>query len=164
MEVECFLSLGSNINKREENLKDSIDFLKGENKLKILKKSSIYETEPWGVEKQPPFLNMVLKTKTKVSPTFLLNICKRCELKLGRKETLKWGSRIIDVDILFYGNQILDKPKLKIPHPLLHKRRFILIPLAEIEPLKTHPLLKKTIIELLEELNDKKWVNKWGEI
>ncbi|MCK5534508.1 2-amino-4-hydroxy-6-hydroxymethyldihydropteridine diphosphokinase [bacterium] len=100
------------------------------------------------------FLNKVIKIKTKLTPKDLLEICRKIEKELGRKKTIKWGPRTIDLDILFYGNKIIREKDLIIPHSRAHKRRFVLVPLAEISPGFVHPLLRKKVKTLLESLQD----------
>lgn len=114
--------------------------------------SSFYETEPWGVKAQPKFINLAIEGETSFSPDKLLFILKDIENKLGRTKALRWGPRIIDLDILFYGNEIIDTEDLLIPHRMLHERDFVLVPLDEISPDKMHPVFKKTIRQLREEL------------
>jgi 2-amino-4-hydroxy-6-hydroxymethyldihydropteridine diphosphokinase len=121
----------------------------------VKKTSSLYETSPWGVTNQPYFLNLVLKGETKLSPEELLKKIKNIEKAMGRKTLEKWGPRIIDIDILFYKEKIINTPLLKIPHPQLHKRAFVLVPLKEIAPRLIHPLLKKTGQQMLDNLSDK---------
>jgi len=121
----------------------------------VKKTSSLYETSPWGVTNQPYFLNLVLKGETKLSPEELLKKIKNIEKAMGRKTLEKWGPRIIDIDILFYKEKIINTPLLKIPHPQLHKRAFVLVPLKEIAPRLVHPLLKKTGQQMLDNLSDK---------
>ena len=108
------------------------------------------ETEPWGVPDQPLFINMAVSVKTVLSPDNLLALCKKIETDLGRTETILWGPRIIDLDILFYDDVITARPDLTIPHPHIKDRDFVLRPLAEIAPDLIHPVLKKSIKELLE--------------
>lgn len=145
-----FLGLGSNLGSREENIKMAIDYLK-EN-IRIEKVSSIIETEPYGFVNQPKFLNCVLKGTTLLSPFELLEFVLEIENKMGRKRLFKWGPRNIDIDILFYDDCVIDTEKLKIPHPELHKRLFVLEPLCEIEKNFVHPVLKKSVYELYIEL------------
>ena len=116
--------------------------------------SSIYKTKPWGKTDQPDFLNQGVELKTGLSPHDLLTRILEIELKLGRDRTEKWGPRIIDIDIIFYGNQIIETPKLSIPHPRTHERAFALTPLFEISPNFVHPVFKKTVAELLALCND----------
>ncbi|BCB97374.1 2-amino-4-hydroxy-6-hydroxymethyldihydropteridine diphosphokinase [Dissulfurispira thermophila] len=120
----------------------------------IKKMSSMYETKPWGLEEQPDFINMVVEAETVLLPEELLSTLKEVEEELGRQKTVKWGPRIIDLDILFYDDDIIDMQHLHIPHLLLHKRDFVLLPMVEIAPDKVHPVLKKNIRQLKEELNN----------
>jgi len=152
--VSVYLSLGSNIGNRFKNIQTAIKLLK-EIGFNVIKSSSIYETSPRGVTDQPDFLNLVLKGKTKLCPEELLKDIKRIEKEIGRKPTKKWGARIIDIDILFYDKKIIKTKKLKIPHPHLHRRNFVLIPLKEIAPRLMHPLIKKTVSQMLNDSSDK---------
>ena len=150
--VNAFIALGSNMGNRKENLTKALQFL-GEN-CTILKTSSIYETEPMYVKDQNWFLNCVCKVNTESSPDSLLGLAKSIEHKMGRKESeVRFGPRIIDIDILFYGDQIISKSGLEIPHPRIHERLFVLVPLAEIESDLVHPVKMKQISELLAELH-----------
>ena len=142
-----FLSLGTNIGDRVANLEKAHSLI--EAKFKISNKSSIYETEPWGGVAQGLFLNQVLQIETSVEPRELLKMIKNMESEMGRTETAKWGPRVIDIDILFYGDLVIDEPELIIPHKFLHERKFALEPLNEIAPDFVHPVLKKKISELL---------------
>lgn len=141
-----YLSLGSNLGDRARNLQNAVTSLAPQVQTQI--KSSIYETEPWGYSDQPSFLNQVIKGDTSLEPFELLAFLKEIEVLLGRQETFRFGPRIIDLDILFYDDLILDTPTLTIPHPRIAERAFVLIPLAEIDPDLSHPGLKKTIREL----------------
>jgi len=157
---ETVLSLGSNIGDRMQFLtlaKAAIQQKAGV----ILMNSNIYETEPWGVENQDFYLNQIISLHTKLSPDSLLSNLQEIEISLGRERAVHFGPRTIDIDILYYDNRIIDSENLKIPHPFIHKRRFILVPLSEILPQMVHPLLKKTNINLLEELKDDNKINKW---
>jgi 2-amino-4-hydroxy-6-hydroxymethyldihydropteridine diphosphokinase len=147
----AYISIGSNLGKTEENCKRAINLLiiKG---LTILKQSSMIETEPWGVEDQPLFINMAVSVETDLPPEKLLNLLKEIETGLGRTETFRWGPRIIDLDILFYDDLVMEEPDLSIPHRYIKDRDFVLRPLAEIAPDLVHPVLKKSIQELLDEL------------
>ncbi len=149
-----FLSLGSNIENRLENLKKAHKVLKKSPKIEITKLSSVYETEPWEVESPSWFLNSVLKAECKLPPLQLLDFLEETEKKLGRKSKSDNSPRTVDIDILFYNDWIFHTPQLVVPHPLLHKRRFVLIPLAEIEPEWEHPQLQKEVKTILEELED----------
>lgn len=149
-----YLLLGSNLGDRELLLEKAIKLI--DQKIgKIFAKSSIYETAAWGKTDQPNFLNLALGVETTLSPLELLNTLLVIEEKLGRMRDVKWGARLIDIDIIFYSNEVVDLgEKLKIPHLEMQNRRFVLKPLAEISPNFIHPILKKTILELLENLND----------
>ena len=146
-----YLLLGSNLGNRKEILDKAIKLLSQKVGVVILQ-SKDYETSPWGVTDQPDFLNLVVSIKTKLKPLQILEITQSIENQLGRIRKEKWGARLIDIDVLFYGNEIIDEPNLKIPHPLLQERDFTLSPLAEIAPDFVHPVLGKTILELREKL------------
>lgn len=128
-----YLLLGTNLGNLKENLVNAVDEL-SKNGIKILKKSKIYKTKPWGKKDQPDFLNMAVEVETSLTPEKLLQTIKDIEKKLKREETEKWGPRIVDIDILFYGNRIVNEPELKIPHPYFFERNFAIIPMADIAP------------------------------
>ena len=153
-----YLSLGSNIGNRTKYLNDALQLI--EEKIgKIEKKSSVYETEPWGKTDQPMFLNMTILVNSTLLPELLLIQILEIEQTLGRIRIEKWSERVIDIDILFFNNDIINQPDLVIPHPFLHQRRFVLEPLNEISPNLIHPVLEKTINELLENFPDKITIN-----
>lgn len=147
-----YIGIGSNLGNREENCLHAIKLLE-KGGIIVKKRSSLYETEPWGVKDQPPFLNMAIEIETALKPKELLKILKDVEKEVGRKESTKWGPRIIDLDILLIDNIVLNKDNLKIPHPFMHERDFVLRPLHEIAPSVKHPLLKMTVRELLQKLD-----------
>ena len=150
---KVFLSLGSNLGDRKKNIISAIKLLKKIKDIKVEKLSKIIETKPWGNEKQPKFKNAVLKIDTKLEPMQLLLIIKGIEKTLGRKlSKIKWGPRIIDIDILLYGKKKIKNRMLEIPHPHMHERLFVLEPFAEISPRTMHPVKKKTIKKLLDEI------------
>ncbi|PRX28901.1 2-amino-4-hydroxy-6-hydroxymethyldihydropteridine diphosphokinase [Orenia metallireducens] len=128
-----YLGLGTNLGDREENLKQAIDLIKDFSKTDLLEVSKVYETEPWGYNKQDSFLNLCLKLKTELSPQELLENCQSVEAKLKRKRLVKWGPRTIDVDILLYGDLDMQTDDLIIPHPRIAERAFVLIPLADLD-------------------------------
>lgn len=142
----AYLCLGSNIGDRSANLHKAVMLLDPKVRVKAL--SSIYQTEPWGYSDQPTFLNQVTRIDTDLEPFELLEFVKEIECSLGRQETFRYGPRLIDLDILFYDDLILDTPQLTIPHPRIKERAFVLIPLAEIAPELLHPVFKKTVLEL----------------
>lgn len=121
----------------------------------IVAKSSLYETAAWGKEDQPDFLNMALCIETSLTPEQLLQATQTIEQHLGRQRDVKWGQRTLDIDILFYGSEIVNLPNLKVPHPYIQDRRFALVPLHEIAPQLVHPGLAKTIAALLQNCPDK---------
>jgi 2-amino-4-hydroxy-6-hydroxymethyldihydropteridine diphosphokinase len=146
-----YIGIGSNLGEKKKNCEDAIHNLSFEGG-NICSCSSFYETSAWGVHNQPSFINLVLKIETELTPYELLHCLKGIEKLLGRKETFRWGPRLIDLDILFYGSHIVKTPNLKIPHCYLHKRLFVLEPMMEIAPDFIHPLIKKSIQELYQEL------------
>lgn len=155
---KVFLGIGSNLGNREFNLREAVDCI-GESVGTILKASSLFETEPWGFETETHFLNMAVEVETKLTPSGVLGAILMIETKLGRiRNGKQYTSRIIDIDILFYDDLIMDEIALKIPHPFIHNRKFVLVPLNEIAPGFIHPVLKKNIGSLLESCEDQGYV------
>ena len=154
-----YLALGSNLDNRLANLKQAVAALSPQMEVKA--KSHLYETPPWGYEDQPKFLNQVIKVKTYLEPEPLLKHIKRLEITLGRKPSFQNGPRLIDIDILFYDDLILDTPSLVLPHPRLHERGFVLLPLMDIDPDLVHPINKKSIREMVL-LSDVRGIEKFG--
>jgi len=151
--INTYLCIGSNMGDRATNLRQAIGLL-DKNVGKVVKKSHVYETQAWGEPNQEPFLNQVIMLNTTLDPRDLLDQISRTERELGRVRKEKWGPRVIDIDILFYGRRVIRDKGLEIPHPELHKRAFVLVPLMEIAPELEHPLLNKQIDELYMECAD----------
>lgn len=143
-----YLLLGSNLGDRMQIMQAARDLIQKEIG-EILSASSIYETAPWGVLDQPAFLNQVVKIQTELEPEEVLRIILEIEHELGRVRYERWGARVIDIDILYFQDLILDSAHLTIPHPRLHERRFTLAPLAEIAPDYVHPVLIRSSLQLL---------------
>ena len=154
-----YLALGSNLDNRLANLKQAVATLSPQMEVKA--KSHVYETPPWGYEDQPKFLNQVIKAKTYLDPEPLVKHIKRLEITLGRKPSFQNGPRLIDIDILFYDDLILDTPSLVLPHPHLHERGFVLLPLMDIDPDLVHPVNKKSIREMVS-LSDVRGIERFG--
>jgi len=157
-----YLGLGSNMGDRRKEMDDALDFL-ADNGVRIVKRSSLYETEPVGYPDQPWFLNAVVAVKTDLTPSDLLALCKEAERLGKRTHTVRFGPRTIDIDILLYKRWIYRDGSLRIPHPRMHERRFVLVPLVEIAPGIDVPGEQKKYADILAGLDEKKKVAKLKE-
>jgi 2-amino-4-hydroxy-6-hydroxymethyldihydropteridine diphosphokinase len=159
----AYLLIGGNLRNRTENLAKARSFV--EDKLgKIIKASSIYETAAWGITEQPEFLNQVLLIQTKLAAEKMMEVILTIENKMGRIRSQKNASRIIDIDILFFNDEIINQSNLSIPHPQIQNRRFVLVPLNEIASGLIHPVIKQSIKNLLSTTNDKLEVKPLGKL
>lgn len=160
--VEVYLALGANLGDRMGNIASAVERLSG--KVTVRKLSSVYETEPFYYKEQPMFLNAVLSGMTKFDPFELLSFLKGIESDMGRQASFRNAPRTIDIDILFYGDRIIETPELIIPHPRIAERAFVLVPLAEIAPGLVHPLSHTKVSDMLAEVEDKAGVRKMGRL
>ncbi|WP_453992496.1 2-amino-4-hydroxy-6-hydroxymethyldihydropteridine diphosphokinase [Bacillus nitroreducens] len=156
----AFISLGTNIGEREYYLRTGIQAIQDLGII-ISDFSSIYETDPVGYVDQDPFLNMVIKVRTNLSPLDLLQVLQKIELDSGRERKIRWGPRTLDLDILLYNNENTETERLIIPHPRMTERAFVLVPLAEIDEDIHIPAVSKPISLLLDELQDREGVRIW---
>jgi len=155
---QLILLLGSNLNNRQALLKQAQDLLAQQ--VLLLKASALYESAPWGLLSQDPFLNQALWIQTQMSAHTLLDFTQQIENQLGRQRTQKWGARTIDIDLIYWGKQVVQEENLQIPHLLIAQRRFVLAPIVELMPDFLHPVLQKTQKELLQSCPDEGWVRK----
>jgi 2-amino-4-hydroxy-6-hydroxymethyldihydropteridine diphosphokinase len=150
--ARVYIGIGSNIGDREANVRRAVSLL-NDRDINLVRLSSLVETEPWGIRNQPAFINAVAEMETSLEPMDLLNTLREIEKLLGRFfEATRWGPRVIDLDILFYGSITINEPELKIPHPLIAERAFVLDPLFEIASDLTHPVTRKTVSQMRDEL------------
>ena len=159
MNTQVFLLLGANLGLVQDNLEQAI-LLISQQVGQVVARSSFYKTSPWGNSQQPDFLNIALVVNTQLTALKVLSISQSIEKQLGRVRHEHWGARTMDIDLLFFGNNLIDLPTLQVPHPLLAQRRFVLIPLAEIAPDFVHPVLQLSIQKLLECCADQEIVEK----
>ena len=149
--MSIFIALGSHLGNKEKNLKDALKLLEKKG-VRVRRVSGFIRTRPYGVTDQPDFLNAVAEIETDKSPAELLQLLLQTEQEMGRKRVRRWGERNIDLDLLLYDDRIIDLPELKVPHPDMQNRDFVLYPLAQIAPDAVHPVLRKTVGELWKEL------------
>lgn len=148
-----YLLLGTNLGDRARNLAYARKLV-GQGRVKVVRESAIYETAAWGLEDQPGFLNQVIEVETALEPEALLELILGIEQEMGRVRIRKWGERLIDIDMLYYHNKVIDLDALKLPHPGIPDRRFTLVPLVELAAEELHPVLHKTQQQLLEDCED----------
>lgn len=151
MTHDIYLALGTNLGNRIHNFRAALSLLSPD--FEWVAVSRVYETPPWGYTDQPAFLNMAVHARTRLEPESLLRTLKQAEVQIGREHTFRWGPRLIDLDILFYDDLVVNTPPLVIPHPRLHERAFVLVPLMDIAPDLIHPVLGKTVRGLLAGVN-----------
>ena len=152
----AYLSLGSNTENKEKLIEQAVGLINLSEDVKLVRTSALYETEPWGVKNQNWFLNLAVEIKTSLSASELLEKMQLIEKTLGRDRTkeIRWGERPIDIDIIFYGQEIVNLPKLTVPHINMHNRAFVLVPLLELIPDFEHPVLNKTVSEIYDSLDE----------
>lgn len=147
-----FLSLGSNMGDREAYINNAVAFLRENERINIINESSLIETAPYGMIEQDKFINSAIEIQTLHTPKELLTFCKNLEKMAGRVKTEHWGPRPLDIDIIFYDDEIIDLPELNVPHVDMENRKFVLEPLCEIAPYLRHPISKKTVKQMLDEV------------
>lgn len=152
----AYLCLGSNTGDKQKLIEQAVGLINLSDDIKLVRTSALYETEPWGVKNQNWFLNLAVEIKTSLSPVELLEKLQLIEKTLGRDRTkeIRWGERPIDIDIIFYGSEIVDLPDLSVPHINMHNRAFVLVPLLELIPDFKHPVFNKTVSEIYDSLED----------
>ncbi len=159
----AYLSLGTNIGERESHLLDALFKMNTHPEIKVVKRSPVYETEPVGFTDQATFLNVVIQVSTALTPDHLLRYCQEVEHLLGRKRTIRWGPRTMDIDILLYDTMVIQEEHLTVPHPRMHERSFVLAPLADLDPELMIPRQQQTVSDLASELPDREGVHKWSK-
>jgi 2-amino-4-hydroxy-6-hydroxymethyldihydropteridine diphosphokinase len=152
--LSVFLGLGSNVGDKEKHLAQACDRINTIERSSIIHVSSVYESEPWGRKDQDAFLNQVIEIKTNLKPGTFFAACQKIEKSMGRASSIRWGPRIIDIDLLIYHHRIIDDKGMQVPHPRLTQRRFVLVPLVEIAPHVIIPGVGKNTLEILQECED----------
>ncbi|MCP3029671.1 2-amino-4-hydroxy-6-hydroxymethyldihydropteridine diphosphokinase [Halobacillus sp. A5] len=148
----AYIALGSNLQEREQFLMEAVELLKTHSEIDFIRSSNIYETAPVGYTDQNDFLNAVIEVETRLNPLSLLDYCQKIEADLGRKRVVKWGPRTIDLDILLYNQENMKDERLTIPHPHMHERAFVMVPLADLNPEAYISALKKRAEEIVRDL------------
>jgi len=156
----AYIGIGSNVGDKAHQCERGISEILKLDRHRLLAQSSLYKTQPIGYSEQDWFINLVIKIETEMDASTLLCSLKEIESRLGRVKTLRWGPRSIDLDILFFNDYKIQTDELTVPHPLIQDRQFVLVPLAEIDPDLTHPVLKKTVQQLLERLKEDQGVER----
>ena len=164
--ARVFLSLGSNLGDRLSNIQQAVSLLSMSKDIKIVKSSSFYETEPWGNKNQNWFVNAAVAIDTALEPHELLKFCQNIEYTLGRirNQKEKWQERALDIDILMYDNKVINTDELVIPHPFMHLRAFVLVPMLEVKQDLVHPILNKTVAEMYDALENPEDVFLYGTV
>jgi len=157
-----FLSLGSNVGRRPDNLRKALRLLQGDPGIRVVRASRLYSTSPVGYTPQRKFINGVLELRTRLSPHALLDRLQAIEAALGKSTPFRNGPRRIDIDLVLYGRSVVRERRLTVPHPRMHRRRFVLEPLAEIAPRALHPVLRCSMARLLAEVGAGERVRPWG--
>jgi len=164
MNVRAYLAMGSNMGERELNLKQAVEALQQTPGIVVKALSAIYETEPVGLVEQDAFLNMALAIETELAPQALLETVLGIERQMGRVRLIRWGPRLIDIDILLYGSEQVTLPDLAIPHPAMTERAFVLVPLRDVWEGGPLPVFHQTIDAFLDKAADYKGVRRWGTL
>jgi len=159
METEVVLGLGGNQGEREKLLFNAVEAIK--ERFQLLSLSSVYESEAWGGVAKGKFLNQVAVVFTDKKPEEVLDILQEIELEMGRTREEHWGDRTMDIDMLYFGDEVIQTERLRVPHPFLEQRRFVLVPLAELLPEKKHPITGKSTLKMLENCSDQSRVVNW---
>ncbi|MBI5710104.1 MAG: 2-amino-4-hydroxy-6-hydroxymethyldihydropteridine diphosphokinase [Candidatus Eisenbacteria bacterium] len=162
--MRAFVGLGSNLGEREAMIRLALDDLARLPETRLVRASSLYDTEPLGDIEQPNFLNAVAQLETGLDPRQLLWNLLLVEKRLGRVRTRRWGPRVIDLDLLLYGGEVIEEPDLRVPHPELTRRSFVLVPLVELDPLLVHPETGETLLAHLSRLNTRPPVKKGSRL
>jgi 2-amino-4-hydroxy-6-hydroxymethyldihydropteridine diphosphokinase len=160
----AFIGIGSNKGDRKKACADALAALERWADCSAIQISSLYESEPWGYTEQGRFINCAVKLETGADALTLFAFLRETEQALGKDKEFHWGPRTIDLDLLFFNQEIIDTPELKVPHPLLHQRRFVLEPLSELDPSWLHPVLNQPVAKLLQQLGDTNTIVKLAEV